>query len=178
MKKRLLVSLLIVIFILSGCALPEQDLNNIEESYSSLVRLPYSQLIGKNTDEVTDITGKLIYNEEENIYYMDKQLMEFTPYFILDKNNVIKVSGFETKKNVDDELIQYVSGIVNLMFSYYGSVAIDPDITKRVIKLNDISMCKDNEEFLEKWNYNGYPVELSVKIKKDTAIIRFQYNKL
>ncbi len=176
--KRLAVLLILVLTLLTGCSAKLPDLDNIKESYSSVISMPYAQLIGKNISEVSDKTGNLTFSEETNRYYSDKKIMEFTPYFVTNEEGFIKICGFETEKKNNEEIVSYLRGLYNIFCAIYGSVSIDPDITKRINSIDDFSKCKDGGKYEEKWEKEGFPVEYSVVFENGKAKINIQYNKM
>ncbi len=176
--KKLTVLLIIILLLFTGCSKKLPDLDNIKESYSSVISMPYAQLIGKNLNEVSDETGNLTRNEENNRYYSDKKVMEFTPYFVTNEEGFIKICGFETEKENTEEIVSYLRGLYNIFCATYGSVSIDPDITKRVNSIDDFSKCKDGEKYEEKWEKEGFPVEYFVSFENGKAKINLQYNKM
>lgn len=177
MKKTLLTLGLAVIFLLTGCAPKEVDIDNLKENYTSVISMPYAKFIGNNIEDVKKEVDNLIYVEEKNIYYVDKPILSFAPYLYVNEDNIVKITGFEINKNVDENVVTFIKGIQNMLSSYYGNVKIDPDIKKRVNSINDISMCKNGESYKEVWDWEGFPIEYLVSFENDTAIIKIQYNK-
>ena len=177
MKKRLLAVALVVILLLSGCAKKEVDINNLEEKYSSVISMPYKRFIGLNREKGKDELSSLRYEEEKNAYYVDKQVMGFDPYLCVNEDNIVKITGFEINKTVDESVVSYITGLYNLLTSQYGSVKIDSSILKRVHSIKDLSMCKNGESYKEVWNFEGFPVEYYVSFENDIANIKIQYNK-
>ena len=176
--KRLSAVFLVIILVLTGCSTPLPDLDNIKESYSSILSMPYAQLIGKSLEETSDKTGNLTFNEKENRYYSDKTIMEFTPYFVTNDDGLIKICGFKTEKENNEEIVSYIRGLYNICCALYGSVSIDSDIVKRVNSIDDFSKCKEGESYDETWAKDGFPIEYNVSFEKGKAVITVQYNKL
>lgn len=175
--KKLLILFVLLPVLFTGCAKKVPDLDNIKESYSSVISMPYAQLIGKNLKDVSDKTGKLTFDEASGRYYSDKKLMEFAPYFTANEDGFIKICGFETVKESNEAVVSYIRGLYNILCATYGSVEIDPTITKRVNSIEDFSKCKDGEEYKEMWACEGYPVEYFVSFNDGKAKINIQYNK-
>ncbi len=177
MKKSAVVLILLTV-LLTGCAKKLPDLDNIKESYSSVISMPYAQLIGQNINDVSDKTGNLSFSEENGRYYSDKTILEFTPYFITNEDGYIKVCGFECEKENNEEIVSYIRGLYNICCATYGSVSVDPDITKRVNSIEDFSKCKDGEKYEERWEKEGFPIEYFVSFENGKANITVQYNKM
>lgn len=178
MKKILLLITSFVILVLSGCAQKPVDLSNLDENYSTVISMPYAQLIGTKVEDLPEDIGTVSFNEEKNCYVLNENIKEFSPYFVTDDTGVIKITGFECEKKVDETFITYIKGLYNMLCSHYGSVEINPDIKKRINSLNDVSMCKNGEVYEEMWGYNGFPVEYIIAFENDTGKIKIQYNKM
>lgn len=178
MKKIFLLVISLSVFILSGCAEKPVDISSLDENYSTVISMPYAQLIGTNISDFPKNAGVVTFSEEKQCYILDKTIMEFSPFFVTDDTGVIKITGFETEKKVDKDFVTYIKGLYNMLCSYYGSVEINPDIKQRINSLNDISMCKDGEIFEEMWGYNGFPIEYKINFESGTGYIKIQYNKM
>ncbi len=178
MKKGILLLGLAVIFLLTGCGVKPVDLEKLDKTYTNLVSMPYRIYMDMNLNDVSENLGKYTFNEEKNVYYLEDSFLEFTPYFKTNENNFIKIVGFETKREVDEKIVSYIKGIYSIIESYYGSVKIDPEITKRVHSIDALSMCKDGESYKEVWDLEGFPVEYLVEFENGKATIKIQYNKM
>ena len=176
MKKLILITLSLL-FVFSGCAPAPADLSNLSETYTTVVSMPYRQVIGKDIKTPKKEMGNITFDEVKGYYISDKTIMEFTPYFAADDKDIIRIVGFETVKKVDESIVSYIRGIQNVIMSYYGNVKIDPEITKRVTAINDISMCKDGESYKEAWEFEGFPLEYMVDFKDGNAYIKIQYDR-
>ena len=178
MKKRLLLLGMALILLLTGCGVKQVDIKNLDKTYTNMVSMPYQVFLDRNLEEVSEDIGNYTFNEDKNIYYLEEVFLEFTPFFKVNDKNFIKTVGFETKKTVDEEIINYIKGIYNIIESYYGSVKVDSKITKRVKSIEDISMCKDGESYKEVWDLDGFPIEYLVEFNNGKATVTVQYNKM
>ena len=175
--KKIIFVILIMVLTLSGCAKKEVDIDNLPDTYTSVISMPYNKYMGQNISEVKEEIDTMVFDSENNLYYINNPILEFTPFLYADENDIVKITGFEGSKKVDENTVSYIKGLYNMMCSYYGSVKIDPDIKKRVNSINDMSMCKNGENYKEVWNYEGFPVEYYVSFDNDKANIKIQYNK-
>ena len=178
MKKRLLLLLLALVLFLTGCGVKPVDIKKLDKTYTTMVSMPYRVYMDMNLNDISENLGNYTHSKEKNVYYFEEDFMEFTPFFKVNDKNYIKTVGFETVKQVDGKIVSYIKGIYNILESYYGSVKIDSEITKRVKSIEDISMCKDGESYKEVWDLEGFPVEYLVEFNDGKANIIIQYNKL